>query len=188
MGGLERARARADKRGMLARLRGQTGFGMIELLIAMLMLNVGVLAIVAAFSSSSISIRRASRSATASALADAQMELYRALTYGAIGLDAASVSSTDNTYKCDVALGTGCPNSTASEVTVACSAPLPPECKPSQSVTGADAGRYRVDTYITLQTPTSGRVGKLVTIVVRDVGNSSRTLVRESSTFDPATG
>jgi hypothetical protein len=44
-----------------------------------------------------------------------------------------------------------------------------------------------VDTYVTYHTPASGRQGKLVTIVVRDTGNASRTLVRVSSTFDQAT-
>jgi type II secretory pathway pseudopilin PulG len=67
-----------------ARLGKEEGFGLVELLMAILMLNIGILAIVAAFSSSSIALRRASRVATASALADAQMELYRALKYDSI--------------------------------------------------------------------------------------------------------
>jgi hypothetical protein len=149
----------------------------------MLMLNIGILAIVAAFSSSSIAIRRASRLSTAAALADTQMERYRALTYAAIALDANAVTSAnaDTSYTADSAWS-------SSQVTTTCATPLPIECKPSQALTGADSGSYRVDTYIKYQTPTSGRQGKLVTIAVRDIGEGSRTLVRESSTFDQATG
>jgi type II secretory pathway pseudopilin PulG len=155
---------------------------MIELLMAMLILSIGLLALVAAFSSSSVAIRRASRISTASALADAQMELYRALTYNVVVLDAASVTTAngDSAYAGD-------PAWSASQVTTTCS-PVVTECKPIQTLTGADSGTYRVDTYIKYQTPTNGRQGKLVTIVVRDVANASRTLVRVASTFDQATG
>jgi type II secretory pathway pseudopilin PulG len=186
--GLESVGADADRNHVFARAREESGFGMIELLIAIVILNIGVLAILAAFTSGSAAIKRASRIATASALADVQMELYRALKYNVIALDASSVAATDSTYRCDPVLGTACPNSTSSEVTTTCTTPLPPQCVASRPVTGADGGAYRVDTYITFQTPASGRVGKLVTIVVRDVHSSSRILVRESSTFDPATG
>ena len=81
---------------------------------AMVMLNIGILAIVAAFNSGMFALNRASRISTASALADAQMELYRALTYDAIALDSTSLAGVDNTYKCDSALGGSCPNSTSS--------------------------------------------------------------------------
>ena len=149
----------------------------------MLMLNIGILAIVAAFSSSSLAIKRASRMSTAAALADKQMERYRALTYSAITLDSASVTSANGlpSYASDSAWS-------SSQVTTTCTTPVPFECAASQNLTGADSGTYRVDTYITYQTPPSGRQGKLVTIVVRDTGNGSRALVRVSSTFDQATG
>jgi type II secretory pathway pseudopilin PulG len=168
---------------VLARLRTEEGFGMIELVMAMLMLTIGILGILAAFTSGSVAIRRASRVATASALADAQMELYRALRYGSIALDSASVSSANGIplYSSDSAWS-------SSQVTTSCPT-LPPECKASQSLTGADGGTYRVDTYITYHTPTSGRQGKLVTIVVRELSVSpSSTRARVSSTFDLATG
>lgn len=175
---------------MRARLRSHDGFGLIELLMAMVMLNVGILAIVAAFNTGMFALNRASRVSTASALADQQMELYRALTYGAIALDSTSVGSVDNTYKCDSALGSSCPNSTAGETTTTCSgSPLPNECVPSRTATGADRKRYRVDTYITTMTPTSGRALKLVIVVVRDASKlSARPLARVASTFDQSTG
>jgi type II secretory pathway pseudopilin PulG len=172
------------------RLRSEQGFGLIELLMAMVMLNIGILAVVAAFNSGIFALNRASRATTASALADSQMELYRALTYSAIALDSSTLSGADNTYKCDSALGVSCPNSTSGEITTTCSgSPLPNECLPSRSVTGADRKNYRVDTYITSTTPTGGRALKVVTVVVRNGSNlSARPLYRAASTFDQSTG
>jgi len=173
-----------------ARLRAEQGFGLIELLLAMVMLNIGILAIVGAFNSGIFALNRASKVTTASALADQQMELYRALTYSAIALDSTTLSSADNTYKCDTALGASCPNSTSGEITTTCSgSPLPNECLPSRTVVGADRKNYRVDTYITSLTPTSGRALKLVTVVVRDGTKlSARPIARVASTFDQSTG
>jgi type II secretory pathway pseudopilin PulG len=172
------------------RLRSDDGFGLIELLMAMVMLNIGILAIVAAFNSGIFALNRASRISTAAALADSQMEVYRAITYNAIGLDSTSVGSVDNTYKCDSALGGACPNSTSGEVTrTDCASPLPNECIPSRTVTGADHKSYRVDTYIVYTTPTNGRQLKSVTIVVRNGSAlSARPYARVTSTFDPSTG
>jgi type II secretory pathway pseudopilin PulG len=172
------------------RLRSEQGFGLIELLMAMVMLNIGILAVVAAFNSGIFALNRASRVTTASALADQQMERFRALTYPAIALDTSSLSGVDNTYKCDSALGVSCPNTTSGEISTACSgSPLPNECVPSRSVIGADRKNYRVDTYITSGTPTGGRALKVVTVVVRDGSKlSARPLYRAASTFDQSTG
>ena len=172
------------------RLRSEQGFGLIELLMAMVMLNIGILAVVASFNSGIFALNRASRVTTASALADQQMERFRAVTYAAIALDTSSLSGVDNTYKCDSALGVSCPNTTSGEISTACSgSPLPNECVPSRSVVGADRKNYRVDTYITSSTPTGGRALKVVTIVVRDGSKlSARPLYRAASTFDQSTG
>jgi type II secretory pathway pseudopilin PulG len=185
----ERAKA-ADTPLVRARLNSEHGFGLIELLMAMVMLNIGILAVVASFNSGIFALNRASKISTAAALADSQMELYRALTYSSIALDATSLASADNTYKCDTALGVACPNSTSGEQTTSCSgSPLPNECLPSRTATGADRKQYRVDTYITSSTPTNGRPLKLVTIVVRDATKlSARPLARVASTFDQSTG
>src|SRR5438128_10165676 len=91
----------ADSRGVKVRLKGEEGFGLIELLIAMVMLNIGILAIVASFNSGAVALRRASHVSTASALADQQMEGYRALLYSQIGLDTSQLAGLDSTYKCD---------------------------------------------------------------------------------------
>src|SRR5437867_9303696 len=125
----------ADRKNVRVRLRSERGFGLIELLMAMVMLNIGILAIVAAFNSGMVALNRASKISTASALADSQMELYRAITYNSIGLDSTALGSVDNTYKCDSALGVACPSSTSAEVTGSCSASaFPNQCNPSQPV------------------------------------------------------
>ena len=162
--------------------------GLMELLIALMMLNIGILAIIAAFSSGSVAIKRASRVSTAAALADTQMELYRALAYNSIVLDSALVSSanSDATYRNDAANPlTWKPPAT--QVTATCTAPIPKQCTPLQTLTGADRGVYRVDTYIVTTTPSSGRQLKQITIVVRD-SQTLLTYARETSTFDQSTG
>lgn len=167
-----------------SRLRSQNGFGVLELLIAMTVMNIGILTLVAAFQSSAVAIKRASRISTASVLADSQMELYRALTYSAIALDAGALTSAnaDSTYAGDSAWS-------SSQVTATCSgSPLPNECQPTRTVAGADHNSYRVDTYIVEQTPTNGRAVRLVTVVVRDSSSLTTTYAREASTFDLSTG
>lgn len=157
---------------------------MVELLIAMVLLNVGLIALLAAFISGSTAVRRASRIATASTLADTQMELYRALTYSAIALDPTSVPAT-TPYTSDAAYS-------ASQVTATCASGTYtsyPQCNASRTVTGPDHGTYRVDTYIVLRTPTGGRAVKLVTVVVRDTqALTAPALARQSTSFDQSTG
>src|SRR5207253_10113166 len=89
-------------------VRNEGGFGLVELLIAMVVLNIALLAIVAAFSSGAVAVSRAGSVATASALADQQMELYRAMPYEPIGLDTAAAPSS-GTYTTDVACISGSP-------------------------------------------------------------------------------
>jgi Tfp pilus assembly protein PilV len=187
------------------RVREEGGFGLIELVMAMFMMNVGILALVAAFNSGAISMRRASHISTASAIADSQMELYRGLTYAQIGMDATALGAVDNTYKCDTAMKPAgasiCPNTvtpcslaptycadyTVQTLTAACALN---ECTPTRTVTAAnspDHYPYRVDSYIRNMTPTSGRQLRQITVVVRDGNNSVRTFARQTSTFDPST-
>jgi Tfp pilus assembly protein PilV len=172
---------RAD-RAAVARLHSEKGFGLIELLIAMVVLNIGILAIVAAFNAGIITLNRASRVTTAAVLADQQMELYRAITYDSIRLASATIPGTAP-YTTDTAYS-------ASQITTpACSGlPYPDECNASRTVTGADNKSYRLDTYIVQTTPTGGRPVKQVTIVVRDSANLDRVYVRQASSFDQSTG
>jgi len=164
--------------------RDASGFGLVELLIALMILNIGIFATVAAFNSGIVALRRANKISTATVLADKQMELYRALVYDKIGV-VAPASPCDTTYCGD--------NLYSGSVTVAsCASGNPPEaCQPMNTVTGPDGNPYRVDTYIHLRSETSGsfpgRAVKVVGIVVRD-GQTLRTLMRTESTFDKATG
>jgi type II secretory pathway pseudopilin PulG len=167
-------------------LSEERGFGLIELLVALTLLNVGILALVAAFNSGALALQRASKTSTASALADKQMELYRAMLYDNIGLDSTELAADDDnaTYTGDSAFN-------ATMVTRTCTGnPKPDECDPMRTVTGPDNRSYRVDTYIVLEAPTaSSRDVKNVTIVVRDGSNlTGRPLVRSESTFDKCTG
>src|SRR5205823_3301651 len=77
-----------------ARLSAEEGFGLIELLIAMVVMQIALLAIVGAFGAGAVGLARAGRINTAAVLADTQMELYRAMPYDAIGLDTAGAPTT----------------------------------------------------------------------------------------------
>lgn len=66
---------------LAAKLRDDGGLGLVELLIALLVLNIGIFATVAAFSSGALAIRRASHVSTAAAIADQQMEVLRNTPY-----------------------------------------------------------------------------------------------------------
>lgn len=167
---------------MRKRLRAdQDGFGLIELLIAMVILNIGLLAIIASFQAGIITLSRASRVTTAAVLADQQMELYRAITYANIRLASATIP-TAAPYTTDTAYN-------ASQVTGTCTGPpYADECNASRSVTGADNKAYRLDTYIVQTAPAGGRTVKQVTIVVRDELNLSKVYVRQASSFDASTG
>jgi type II secretory pathway pseudopilin PulG len=164
---------------MRAPLRREGGFGLVELLMAMTMLNIGLLAVVAAFSSGIVSLNRASRVTTAAVLADGQMELYRALTYSSIRLEPTSIPGSAP-YTTDTAYS-------ASQVTASCPGP-PDECNASRQTPGADGKSYRIDTFIVSVTPVGGRPVKKVTVVVRDYSNLALTFARQISTFDQSTG
>lgn len=176
----------------IARLRREDGFGLVELLIAMTVLSVGILAIVAGYSSGYVAVQRANHISSATVVADAQMERFRAVTYSYIALNGGS--TVDATYTADSAYsGTaqigGCTSTTDAT------------CLPTQTRTGPDGRSYRLDTYIawsclsgTLVTSPSPACGatdpapvKLVTVVVRDSA-SAKEWAREQSTFNELTG
>jgi prepilin-type N-terminal cleavage/methylation domain-containing protein len=83
---------------VFSRVRQQRGFGMVELLAAMTVMLVGILAVFAVFNAGILQIRRASTKTTAAALADAEMERYRAIRYESIGLAASDLAAVDSTY------------------------------------------------------------------------------------------
>lgn len=238
---------------------------MIELLAAITILAVALMAVFAMFQTGLMQIRRASTITTAAALGDTEMERYRAIKYESLGLDNAVVASADATYTSDSAyrgdtspsttLAAGMTN-TQTSITVASASGFPTvapylveidselllvnagvgtttwtvkrgqmgttsathsaaatvtqkqrvhaagcgtqpctEMVPTKTVAGADGKNYRVDTYVTWRTITnstspasSGRLLKIITIVVRDSTAPYRTWARVSSSFDESTG
>jgi Tfp pilus assembly protein PilE len=182
MNALRRRREAADRGFVLtrARVRSEGGFGLIELLMSMTMLNIGILALVAAFQSGALALQRANKLSTAAAIADIQLERFRAVEYAAIAVDATALATADSTYTSYYS---------GSQVTTTCTTPLPIECDPSRALTGPDGKRYRIDSYVVYDTPSSGRVLKKVTLVVRDGQNlAGAPLATVQSTFDQATG
>jgi len=156
---------------MSTRMRDEQGFGLIELMIALSILSIGILALFGAFNAGAISLRRAGNVSTAAALADKRMEGFRALTFPSIGL-LAPIPGT-GVYAGDAAYS-------ASQVTVASCAGSAGQCAPSQTVTGPDGHGYEIDVYVVND---AGGLKK-VTVVVRDGAKlTGRPFVRETSSF-----
>ena len=176
------------------RVREESGFGLVELLIAMTVMVIGITAIVAGLSSGIVAVKRAADESTAAALADTQMEAYRALPNCAIYLD--SVPTTPSYVN-----ETGVYSATQIVAGASLTAPLksstscattPPATTRTahQELTGADGRPHWVDTYIVESTPLAGSVVRKVTLIVRDPKDATNTssLVRETATFAPPTG
>jgi Tfp pilus assembly protein PilV len=254
------------------RARREHGFGMIELLASMTVMLIGIFAVFAVFQAGIVQIRRASTITTAAAVADSEMEKFRAVRYDSIGLADSDIAAADATYKSDsaykadtapattvasamttsqltisVASASGFPTAapfivkidselilvsggagtttwtvredvtgqpstgrgylgtTATahsagaavvqiqrvNVTKCGTAPCT-NSVPTKTTTGADGRSYRVDTYITWKqissASTTGRLLKLVTVVVRDSASPYRRWTRLTSSFDESTG
>ena len=183
---------------MRARAHNEAGFGLIELLMAMTMLNIGILALVATFNSGAVALGRASKISNAATLADTQMELFRGMKYTAIVQDttewnAAVADATwtaDSVYQNNMKAPITAPKALVTTTTggVCAGTPVPIGCDPSRVATGADNRSYRVDTYLYYDQPATGQQLKVVTVVVRDPAVTSKSLARLTSTFDAATG
>jgi Tfp pilus assembly protein PilE len=166
-------------------LRDEGGFGLVELLIAMTVLVVGIMALFAMFESGIRHTKRASTVTTAGALADAEMENFRAIRYDSIGLPQALIDAAAAPYATDAAF----PADDANLVILNACGSSPCTTKvPVQTLTGADGESYRVDTYVVWETVGAGRDVKLVTIVVRDADDVNKVWARTASAFDESTG
>jgi len=250
----------------------EAGFGMIELLAAMTVMLIGIFAVFAVFQAGIVQIRRASTLTTAAAIADSEIEKFRAIKYDSIGLsntdvDAVVAGSYGSTYtgqtyyKTDSSASTTLTGSMdSSQLTVpvpsspsgfpstgpfivkidselmliatrtstpwtisassergylgttaaahtngstvylvqrvnvtACGSSPCTDKVATKAVTGADGRSYKVDTYVTWKQITSsgsttGRLMKLVSVVVRDSVSPYRVYARVSSAFDESTG
>lgn len=94
---------------MLRRAREEEGFGLIELAIAMVVLNVGIFALIAAFQSGTLAVSRSAKLSNATVVADKTMEVFRALKNSAIYLNAPTSNGGNDVS----GLPNGIPNSTS---------------------------------------------------------------------------
>lgn len=154
---------------MRTRARSQDGFLLLELLAAMVILTVALLALSGAFSLGYFAIGSAGKSMSAGLLANNQLELYSSVPYTSLGLDATtltSVKSTDPTYSTDEGTLPG----SGTDVTISgCGSSA--QCSPVQTLTGADHKTYKLETFIRLVSTRSDgatRSEKVVTVIVRN--------------------
>jgi Tfp pilus assembly protein PilV len=151
---------RGPESRFVARLRDEEGIGLIELMIALLVLNVGIFATFAAFTSGALTLRRASHASTAAAIADKYMEAYRDSSYSSIP-PACNPTPTSSTSSSTVA-GADSLNYTLT-VTASCG---------TQLGTGTYQGSSAV---------------KVVTLTVKGPNPSTQVLDTSSSTFSECT-
>jgi type II secretory pathway pseudopilin PulG len=198
----------------MRRLRDENGFGMLELLIALVVLNIGLFALMGAFNAATVAVGRAGNVTSAAAVADKQMEMYRAVRNCAIYLDPTTfpTKNSGSLYQSDTAaysnvaffdksqttgqqaLQPWATSSTDSTVNAPWNNSIPTSCAPTVGMTnaiqtgvlGPDSHKFDVYTYMPLVQPTGGYFVKQVTIVVRDSA-TSKILARVTSVFDPAT-
>lgn len=174
------------------RLQEESGFGLIELLVALIVLTVALLALAAGFETAAVSVRNAGLKTTATTLANAQIELYRALQYSAVGLDTTTLTNVktsgngayDSTYVADEnALNAV---SSGTDVTISgCGATA--KCLPVQTVTASDGHTYKLETFIRDVVASTPRTERIVTVIVRDPAVSGAPeLIRLTTAFDSA--
>ena len=107
---------------MAPHIREEAGIGLVELLVAMVVMSIGIMALVAGFSSGQKAVVRAHNASSAASVADAKMESYRALAYDAIALTPGCFASAGcaptvtpetagdgRTYSMEVSIGYDCP-------------------------------------------------------------------------------
>jgi Tfp pilus assembly protein PilV len=194
-----------------ARLKNEQGMGLIELLIAVTVLQIALLAIIGAFGAGAVAMGRAAHINTAAILADQQLELYRSMPYDAVGLDTAGAPTTGtyvaDTTVCPASQSPVCGNTpprnnsntsawscTATSGTTSVSTYFSANgvnpCSAHRIVSGAsspDGRTYYVDSYVSFTTPTNERAVKVVSVVVRD-GTTTSEMAKEVTSFDCSTG
>jgi Tfp pilus assembly protein PilV len=187
---------------------------MLELLIAIVVLNIGLFALIGAFNASTMAVKRAATISTAATIADKQMEVYRSLPNCALYLDPSTfpVKDSGSAYQADTAayanvsffdnsqstssqaLMPWSTTSTDANAVAPWNSSIPTSCTPSAGVTkaidtnvaGPDGTRYTVYTYMAIVQPSGGDYVKRVAIVVRD--SAGKVLARETTIFDALVG
>jgi Tfp pilus assembly protein PilV len=191
---------------MLSRARAEDGFMMIELMAAMVVITIALLALMAGYDSAFVSLHNASQKAVASKLANQQLELYTALPFASIGLDSTTTDAVgdpangayDSLYATNALLTgdlvtdpdtgdvTQEPSGTVNDVEIdSCGSSA--NCLPIQTVTGPDGRHYRIETYVRdeANSPSIRWTERVVTVIVRDANQTSLPeLVEMSTAFD----
>jgi len=190
----------------MRRVGEERGFLMIEVVVAMVVLSIALMALMAGYDSAFVSLHNSDRKAVAGKLADTQLELYNALPFSSIGLDQATTDavgdssnpSYDASYATNGLLAgdwvtdpvtgdvTQEPSGTVNDVEIA-SCGTAPNCLPIQVVPGSDGHHYRIETYIRDEPNSTGIrwTERDVTVVVRDADSAGMPeLVRMSTAFD----
>jgi type II secretory pathway pseudopilin PulG len=174
-------------------LKGEEGQGLIELLAAMIVLSIALMALMAGYDSAFLSLHKSAQKTIASTLANQQLELYNALSYSKIGLDATTLAgiqtpggSYDATYVADEASLDNTAND-ADVTIVGCGSTA--NCLPIQTVTGSDGRSYRLETFVRDITNTSvsniSWTTREVTVIVRDPSaTGSPEILRLTTAFD----
>jgi type II secretory pathway pseudopilin PulG len=146
-----------------ARVRGEAGIGLVELLVAMTVMSVGIFALVAGFSSGFGAINRASKTSTAGTLADQQMEAFRRGPWESVVsiAGAAKTGADGRAYWIETVVESKCPDETNPTGT-------PPTC--------------------TLSGGVASRPVKRAIVTVREASATGPLAITESSTFDQSTG
>ena len=177
---------------MLSRLVDQQGMGLVELLVAMFVLMVALLALAAGYDTAAISVHNASKKTVAAKLAASQIELYQSLKVSSIGLDQTTLTnvqtSGSGSYNATYVSDEAGLSPTGTDHTIA-SCGSTPQCLPIQDVTGPENHAYRLETFVRDVTNT-GATGtwkeRFVTVIVRDRGISGNPLLYSvTSAFDP---
>lgn len=176
---------------MLDRARAESGFLLLEVVAAIAIISIALLALMAGYDSAFLSLHRSNQQSVASTLANQQLELYRSLPYASIGLDAARTTAVgsvsdplydslyatnsilDGAWSTDPITGepVQAPGGTVNEVTIAACGTTAPNCLPIQTVTGPDGRSYRIETFVRDDVNSSSNIRwttRDVTVTVRD--------------------
>ena len=154
---------------MLARLRDERGMGMIEMLAAIMVITIALLALMASYDQAFFSLHQAGRKTAAANIAETQLQLYSALPYASVGLSSSLVTTakaSDAFYHTDELALT--PAGTTEVYNLSCDTSSA-QCKPVQTgVTGSDGLTYRVETFVRDVAGSGTATERDVTVIVRD--------------------